>query len=63
MDPDATLREMQNLAEDIRELWDVNEDRCDPKRLAELVLAMDRWLAGGGFLPLAWKTCIDRPTG
>lgn len=30
-------------------------DQDDAARLAELVLALDGWISGGGFLPFAWK--------
>ena len=50
MDPNAALDELLNLAtSDLREFGN------DVHRLAELVLALDGWLAKGGFLPSRWN--------
>lgn len=50
MDPNATLAE-------IRTLVDAQQAGAaiDGARLAELVLALDEWITGGGFLPIAWS--------
>jgi len=50
MDPNAALDELIGLAtSDLREFGD------EVHRLAELVLALDDWLARGGFLPTRWN--------
>ena len=46
MDPDATLKEMRELA-----MSNTDEDM---DRLCELVLALDGWLTKGGFQPSRW---------
>ncbi len=51
MDPNANLKEQieickRILAEDV--------DESDAPRLADLVLALNEWIAKGGFLPSAW---------
>ncbi|QGH80179.1 hypothetical protein SEA_MITHRIL_86 [Mycobacterium phage Mithril] len=51
MDPNATLQEMLEIAR-----ADQSEFHEDIHRLCELVLAMDTWMSGGGFLPAAWNT-------
>lgn len=48
MDPDATLRELRELA--ARSAFDAD----DAIRFAQLVEALDGWLSRGGFLPKAW---------
>ena len=52
MDPDANLREQLTLAHFLTDSEGVNEG---VKRLAELILCMDRWLAEGGPLPVRWQ--------
>lgn len=47
MDPDSNLEEMLEIATALQ----------DESRLAELVVALDGWLRGGGFLPQAWRDC------
>lgn len=49
MDPNANLKEQRELAEAILALEEV-----DATRLAELVLALDEWIAGGGSIPDRW---------
>lgn len=56
MDPNANLEEMLALARTL-----VDDTRPDSTerlemgdRLADLVLAMDGWLRGGGFTPDVW---------
>ena len=55
MDPDANLIEQRSLAQAIvdadNQAYDVDPDAL---RLAELVLALDEWIRGGGFLPANW---------
>lgn len=56
MDPDANLEEQLKLAKNITKAeWeDIDDDRADMYRLAELVLALDEWICDGGFLPEKW---------
>lgn len=50
MDPNANLEEQRAI------LYEhVNDGSPDLERLAELALAMDEWLCGGGFLPVEWE--------
>jgi hypothetical protein len=57
MDPNATLREMLELANAVLD----NEDKSDGEvvanavNLADAVLTLDAWLRRGGFLPTAWR--------
>jgi hypothetical protein len=58
MDPDANLAEQLRLALLIQQ--DMDAGACDVDgeragRLADLVLALNEWLARGGALPGAWK--------
>lgn len=57
MDPDANLKEQRELAALIQSQLDEGEtpDEDDVLRLSELVIALDEWIAGGGFLPAAWR--------
>lgn len=52
MDPNANLEELRRLVR--RKLYDNNLTPDEDVRLAELVEALDQWIAGGGFLPTAW---------
>lgn len=58
MDPNANLDEQLGLA---RQLIEDSNDfggemtKEDGMRLAELVLALDEWIANGGFLPGRWS--------
>ncbi len=52
MDPDANLHEQIYLAEIIKT---VRVTQAEAERLAELVLALDAWIKGGGFLPKRWR--------
>ncbi len=68
MDPNANLREQLQLARDIQTTWDhcgedgnlsleqINHVADAANRLAELVLALNEWIARGGFLPDQWRT-------
>jgi hypothetical protein len=49
MDPNANLEEQRRIARRI-----LDGDDRDAERLAELVEALDEWLASGGFLPSDW---------
>ncbi len=61
MDPDANLEEQLRLATSLLDVGDIELDEADMVdtatvlRLAELVQALDEWIAGGGFLPKAWQ--------
>jgi hypothetical protein len=57
MDPNANLKEMLELAQEIREAYDADEtiSETDSARLAELVEALDGWLSNKGFLPGRWS--------
>ena len=60
MDPNANLEEQRKLAAHIiRTVDTAGGDEFDlteeAERLAELVQALDEWLAGGGFLPEPWR--------
>lgn len=61
MDPDANLKEQQEIASRINE--DIH-DQNDPFRLAELVEALHEWISRGGALPKAWQgdgaTAVNR---
>jgi hypothetical protein len=52
MDPDATLKEARELAQDI---LDGGADTAEAERLAELFQALDEWLSGSGYLPEDWR--------
>lgn len=54
MDPEANLEEQLTLALKIINRGD-ELDHEDADRLAELVLAMNDWLVGGGAKPQIWK--------
>lgn len=49
MDPNATLERMLEISKE-----DQREFRDEIHELCELVLALDGYLRGGGFLPRAW---------
>ena len=51
MDPNANLQEQLQLADLI---LDGLGTRANAERLAELVVALDEWIAKGGFLPSKW---------
>lgn len=50
MDPNANLKEQLELAS---KLVEANNTE-DAARLAELVIALSKWLCNGGFLPEQW---------
>lgn len=52
MDPETNLKDQRRLAERI---LNGDGDESDAYRLAELVEALDEWIAKGGFLPARWK--------
>lgn len=56
MDPNATLKEILEIAErmisvDDRDAGELIEDSL---QLVELVMALDEWMTKGGFLPEKW---------
>lgn len=57
MNPNANIDEQVELAERILEEVRAGEVFVDEDvaRLAELVMALDRWLAKGGALPRRWR--------
>lgn len=62
MDPNANLKEQLQLAVALveidpeeMEVTDLFKAAGDAQRLAELVLALDGWLNGGGFFPKQWQ--------
>lgn len=52
MDPNATLKNIRELCAIILSAPEATADECD---LAELITALDEWVATGGFLPDAWR--------
>jgi len=65
MDPNANLSEQRRLAAQFLAIMDDYDEatgeptrairEADVFRLAELVEALDEWIARGGFLPTAWQ--------
>ena len=62
MDPDANLKEQLEIAHEAYNHFDDGNDK-DMDRLVELVIALDEWLAGGGFLPTRWQRPNDPKGG
>jgi len=54
MDPDANLEEQLRICARMLEPDSTHLDVGDAVRLAELVVALDKWLKRSGFLPLPW---------
>jgi len=54
MDPDTALAQALDLA---LRVYDGEAEDGDAVHLAALVLAMDRWMSRGGFMPAAWAAC------
>lgn len=54
MDPNANLQEQLELAARMLDEESEHIDTGDAVRLAELVLALNDWILGGGFLPRRW---------
>ena len=59
MDPDANLAEQLTIARNLQQMVDDDrqesiEYREDAARLADLVIALNTWISGGGFLPAPW---------
>jgi hypothetical protein len=63
MDPNANLAAQLGIARSVIDRLDIEEPEVDLTNaagdLAELVLALDEWLAKGGFLPEAWALAAD----
>lgn len=59
MDPNANLNEMIELATEHIDADEIDQD--DARRLAELVLGLDDWLVGHGFLPRRWARPVVIP--
>ena len=57
MDPDITLDEAIKLAETIirKDEEEESVSKADAVELAEKLLALNSWMAEGGFLPRMWK--------
>lgn len=67
MDPNANLKEQREVCDFIMHVWDNASDDGSftpdqekdlvhaAYRLAELVQALDQWITGRGFLPVAWS--------
>lgn len=58
MDPNENLKEQLVISKRIRVSADRNEfiGVAEIERLSDLVIALDEWLKGGGFLPKQWRT-------
>jgi len=65
MDPSANLYEQIRLANDYLRTTALADTltplEVDGERLAELVVALTEWLAGGGFAP-DWQAVYSRAT-
>jgi hypothetical protein len=62
MDPNANLDEQRVIVARMHARLDGGEvfdntvaQRLDGERLADLMLALDDWIVGGGFLPASWQ--------
>lgn len=59
MDPSANLKEQLELAEKLftrEEEYESSDDYdIDARRLAELVLALNEWIMGRGYMPVQWQ--------
>lgn len=60
MDPDTNLEEQIEIARRMQEGVDADNYEHDQtiedgQRLAELVIALDKWIKCGGFLPGPWN--------
>jgi hypothetical protein len=54
MDPTANLAESLRIANRMLDPESESMDTGGAVRLAELVLALDEWIGGGGGLPQSW---------
>lgn len=55
MDPEANLDEQLLIARKLLDSNAMDLDTEDGLRLCELVIALNEWIRGGGFLPPQWK--------
>lgn len=61
MDPNANLDEQRAIVRALLDADELDSEALnDALRLAELMQALDDWIAGGGFLPRAWQTSLPR---
>lgn len=58
MDPTKTLEEIRGLTQPAQL---VDEGTGTAYDLAERVIALDEWIANGGFLPEQWQAAARRP--
>lgn len=65
MDPNTTLAEMLDFAQDVRKEWDDDPSSTTFSDaaicLAERVEDLDDWLKGGGALPARWSARNSGP--
>lgn len=54
MDPDATLKHIREVVQEVRSSDKWTESTRLETELAVAVAALDKWLSNGGFLPKAW---------
>lgn len=55
MDPNENLRELLLIAKQVISASDEEIAHYDiSDRMAELIVSLDGWLSGGGFLPERW---------
>jgi hypothetical protein len=67
MDPNANLQSQLELAERLRQIPGevyLRRERyeADVMELADLVIALNEWLSGGGFLPVDWQKGLNPQT-
>jgi hypothetical protein len=57
MDPDTCLAELRRLVAKMIVDYDKRDgiEQEDANDLADRFMALDLWMAGGGFIPTAWK--------
>lgn len=55
MDPQANLMEQLRISQDIQQTTNIQELINLGDRLADLVIALNAWIQGGGFLPQDWN--------
>lgn len=61
MDPTATLVSIRALIKVINENNDSERWEELADSLAEVVEALDQWMAKGGFLPVQWRAMLRPP--
>lgn len=60
MDPDATLRDIRDLIDEINATTDKARLVDLSGQLTEKVEALDTWITSGGFLPASWARSLTR---